>query len=323
MKIKLSEIYVNELDNCRGPITVQSVAGLAESIKDKTLLQPILIRPYDKQPDFKYKLVAGFRRIKACIVLGYTDIEAIIREMSDNDAYFINFAENLDRQDLSIVEEADFISRFARIGMTREEIARKIGKSIGWLQPRMYLHKLPQDVKDLAAAGIISADHIRTLYSCEDEEELWSMIRRIKVQSKRDLKKGKITLRRPAKTRQGHGLLRQKRTAADANRLIDHLLAKGAPFGLHTRCLAWISGTISDNMLGADIQTYCARMSTLFLVIEEIYCDSETPTGIIDKLEKCMTMLEALGISDTCSYTVMKNGFPEKGEFPEEEQLNV
>lgn len=316
MKIKLEDIHVNEDDNCRRSITAGSVGSLATSIEEKGLLQPVLVRPGKGEEAEPYILVAGFRRIKAHQVLGWTEIEATLKDMTKIEAYFINFSENLDREDLTIVEEADFVSKFARMGMTREEIAKKIGKSMGWVQPRLYLHKLPQDVKELAEAGVITAEHIRTLYSCEDEEELWAMIRRIKSQSKRDITKGKIILRRPAKTRKGRGALRIKRKPEDAERLIDHMMFHSVPFGLHTKALAWMAGNISDDAFAIAIQTYCTHVSHLYTLLNDLEgCDDEA-------IERCLATLDALGVSKPAFYEVPKNGFPERGEFPEEEQIN-
>jgi len=311
MKINLCDICMDEAENCRKTITPQSVMTLAESIKTKGLLQPVLVMPtISPKIKEKYTLIVGFRRFKAHQILGYTEIEANVREMTKLEGYLTNFAENLDRENLNIVEEAEFISRLARLGLSRKEMGIKLGKSAGWLQPRLYLNKLPDKVKELAEAGVITADHIRTLYSCSDEEELWGLIRSIKNQANKRIKKGKIKLRRPIKTRKGRATIRKHRLVPQIDALIAHLLHKGVPFGLHTRCLAWAAGRISDSELAIDIQSFCSTAGTLYdlLLLRE---------GSND----CLQLLAELGIDEHVIYDAPEYGFPEKGEFPEEEQL--
>ena len=124
----------------------QEVESLVSSIKEHSLLQPILIRPYQNN----FEIVAGHRRFYACKSLRWRHIPCKIREMNDKQAFEIQLTENIQRKSMSALEEAEAFRKYVQDlgwgGVT--ELAKKIGKSEEYVSHRIQLLKLPQDVKE-------------------------------------------------------------------------------------------------------------------------------------------------------------------------------
>ena len=121
-QIPISKIFIGKL-NAR-PITGTDVTELAESIEERGLLQPILVRPIGQD---KYEVVAGQRRLLACKQLGWKTIEAGVRKLSDEDVLLSSLIENVQREELDPVTRAKAIDRLVNLGHTLEEIAKMTG----------------------------------------------------------------------------------------------------------------------------------------------------------------------------------------------------
>lgn len=136
---------------------MSEIESLARSIREHGLLQPILIRPLDHG----FEVVAGHRRMQACRCLRWRFIPCAIREISDKQAYEIQLIENLQRQSMSPLEEAEsfrkYVDEFGWGGVT--ELSKKIGKSIEYVSHRMQLLKLPENVKVELVQNKISISH--------------------------------------------------------------------------------------------------------------------------------------------------------------------
>ena len=177
VSLKIGEIEPNR-SQPRHDFDEEALRELADSIARHGVLQPLLVRPL---PDGGYQLVAGERRWRACRMAGVTDVPVVIREMNDSEMMQISMIENLQRENLSPVEEAlGYKVLSEEYGLTQDEISRSVGKSRPVIANAMRLLKLPQEVLDMVSDGTISAGHARALLAIENEELLISTARRIK-----------------------------------------------------------------------------------------------------------------------------------------------
>ena len=143
---------------------------LASSIREKGLVQPLVVRPVD-ETGTSYEIVAGERRWRAAQRASMHLVPVIVRSLSDQEALELAIIENVQRSDLNAIEEAggyrDLVERF---GYTQEELAQIIGKSRSHLANTMRLLKLPDSVQTLVRDGSLSAGHARALIGREDAE---------------------------------------------------------------------------------------------------------------------------------------------------------
>lgn len=150
----------------------EALAGLAASIREKGVLEPILVRPTPGQED-SYQIIAGERRWRAAQRAQLHEIPVIIRGFSDLDAMEIAIIENLHREDLTALEEADAYQRLIdEFGHTQERLAQAISKSRSHVANTLRLLGLPDTVKARIHAGELSAGHARALLTADDPEAL-------------------------------------------------------------------------------------------------------------------------------------------------------
>ncbi len=144
---------------------------LANSIREKGLVQPIVVRPKEELTGTHYEIVAGERRWRAAQKAGLRQVPVIVRSLSDQEALELAIIENVQRADLNAIEEAggyrDLVERF---GYTQEELGQIIGKSRSHLANTMRLLKLPESVQVLVRDGSLSAGHARALIGRDDAE---------------------------------------------------------------------------------------------------------------------------------------------------------
>ena len=142
--LKISEIEPNR-SQPRKDFDEQSLGELAESISSHGLLQPLLVRPL---PLGGYEIVAGERRYRACRMAGLTEVPVIIRELTESETMELALIENLQREDLTPLEEAEGYNVLMREhGFTQEEIAQSMGKSRPAIANALRLLKLPESVR--------------------------------------------------------------------------------------------------------------------------------------------------------------------------------
>lgn len=144
-----------------------ALSELSASIKSVGVLQPISVR---KSFGETYELIAGERRLRASKMAGLAVIPAIVYDISDNDSAIIALLENLQRSDLSYMEEAEGYLRLIKYhNMTQEEIAEKVGKNQSTIANKLRLLKLPDSVKRLLFDSKLTERHARALLKLEDE----------------------------------------------------------------------------------------------------------------------------------------------------------
>jgi ParB family chromosome partitioning protein len=157
--------------NPRKDFREDDLAELAESIRQKGLVQPIVVRPDPSSGG--YEIVAGERRWRAAQRAQLHQVPVIIRDLSDQDALEIAIIENVQRADLNPVEEAGgYRELMERFGYTQDQLAEVIGKSRSHLANTLRLLKLPAGVLELLKQGSLSAGHARALVGREDAEAL-------------------------------------------------------------------------------------------------------------------------------------------------------
>ena len=167
--IKISQIEPNR-NQPRRSFDEDALEELSQSIKEHGVLQPILVRP---QIYGGYQIVAGERRYRASRMAGLTEIPAIIKELSDSETMQIALIENLQRRDLSDLEEAKgYQTLMDEYGFSQEEVARTVGKSRSAVANTLRLLGLPDDVKELLDQGKISAGHARALLAVDQDKQI-------------------------------------------------------------------------------------------------------------------------------------------------------
>lgn len=167
--LKISEIEPNR-SQPRKDFDENALSDLAQSISQHGLLQPLLVRPL---PIGGYQIVAGERRYRACRMAGLTEVPVTIRELSDTETMELALIENLQREDLSPIEEAlGYKALIDEHGFSQEEVATSVGKSRPAIANSLRILKLPDSVLEYVKQDKISAGHARALLMLESEEDM-------------------------------------------------------------------------------------------------------------------------------------------------------
>ena len=167
--LKISEIEPNR-SQPRRDFDENSLSDLAQSISQHGLLQPLLVRPL---PIGGYQIVAGERRYRACRMAGLTEVRVTIRELSDTETMELALIENLQREDLSPIEEAlGYKALIDEHGFSQEEVATSVGKSRPAIANSLRILKLPDSVLEYVKQDKISAGHARALLMLDNEEDM-------------------------------------------------------------------------------------------------------------------------------------------------------
>ena len=167
--LKISEIEPNR-SQPRKDFDENSLSDLAQSISQHGLLQPLLVRPL---PIGGYQIVAGERRYRACRMAGLTEVPVTIRELSDTETMELALIENLQREDLSPIEEAlGYKALIDEHGFSQEEVATSVGKSRPAIANSLRILKLPDSVLEYVKQDKIYAGHARALLMLDNEEDM-------------------------------------------------------------------------------------------------------------------------------------------------------
>lgn len=169
--IPITQIAPNP-DQPRKTFDVTELDDLAASIKEKGVLQPILIRSVMNQAH-QYEIVAGERRWRASKLAGLTEIPALVKSLTDENAMEIALIENVQRENLNPIEEGEaYKNLMDKCGYEMSDVSRLIGKSESYIRNIMRLEVLPESVKKMVGDGVLSASHARALAVAENPTEL-------------------------------------------------------------------------------------------------------------------------------------------------------
>lgn len=155
----------------RGAADPNGLEELVASIKVTGVIQPLIVRPTPGFPH-QFEVVAGERRLKAALLAGLTEIPAIIRAFSDEEAIAISLIENIQREELNPADEARALKRLiGEFALTHEQVAHAIGRSRATVTNLLRLLELPGEVTSLIDTRVISMGHARALLGLKDDEE--------------------------------------------------------------------------------------------------------------------------------------------------------
>lgn len=169
--VSTSTLNINEItpnkEQPRKTFDETALEELADSIRQHGVLQPLLVRPLISGG---YQLVAGERRWRASRLAELKEVPVIIKELSDTEAMEIAIIENLQREDLNPIEEAEGLQALIdKCGYTQEQVATSVGKSRPAITNALRLLKLPEEVREMAKDGTISAGHARALLAFDNQ----------------------------------------------------------------------------------------------------------------------------------------------------------
>ena len=154
----------------------EALNELAVSIKEHGVFQPIIVKKSIKG----YEIIAGERRVRASKIAGLTKVPAIIKEMSEEEMMEIALLENLQRENLTAIEEAHaYKSLLDNLGITQEELSKKVGKSRSHITNIIGLLRLPSEVQKMVNSSKISMGHARALSKLDSKEEMTTLANKI------------------------------------------------------------------------------------------------------------------------------------------------
>ncbi len=166
-ELKTGVIFPNP-NQPRKDFDPQELAGLAQSIKENGILQPLTVRKAD---DGRYELIAGERRLRAAKLAGLQTVPVIIAERTAQESAILSILENIQRSDLNYFEEAEAISKLIEYyGLTQEEIAKKLGKAQSTVANKLRLLKLPAEIKKSVIEYGFKERQVRALLRLPEEQ---------------------------------------------------------------------------------------------------------------------------------------------------------
>jgi ParB family transcriptional regulator, chromosome partitioning protein len=168
------ELLKRNPNNPRRAFSEAQLDELAQSIRDRGIIQPLIVRPAGHD---NFEIVAGERRWRAAQRAGLHDVPVVVVEVNDRDALQLAIIENVQRADLNAIEEASAYQRLAEeFGYSQEEVAKTVGKSRPHVANTLRLLKLSKPVQELVAAQKLDAGHARSLVGFDDQEQLADLI---------------------------------------------------------------------------------------------------------------------------------------------------
>jgi ParB/RepB/Spo0J family partition protein len=259
VQIPLDEIFHDTEFNCRGYIPPIDVVDLAKDIEINGLDIPITLQNYEdpKQPEKKYRIVAGHRRHRAFTVLARGDkkfekIPAFIKlNIDEMSARTFNLRENLHRVALNILQEARHLKFYFDRHIPDYKIAEMTGQSSNWVTVRKSLLALPADIQETAAAGLLTQDQIKAAAKIKNKDRLYEYIRKIK---ENQFKSQKVAVIAPLENKQD--LYKAKRQQVHAVKsMLNNVYDQLGP-SIVTRMLAWINGDVSTVAIHQDLYSW-------------------------------------------------------------------
>tara|TARA_R110000868_G_scaffold218576_1_gene468985 strand:+ start:130169 stop:131032 length:864 start_codon:yes stop_codon:yes gene_type:complete len=200
----------------------EALNSLAQSIRSQGIIQPLLVRP---MPNGTYEIIAGERRWRASQMAGLTEVPVVVRELADGKALEIAIVENVQRDDLNSIDEADGYLRLVNeFNYTHEEMARVTGKSRSHITNLMRLLSLPEKVKSYVMSKDISMGHARALLGLNEDESLQLRITKQVIKKGLSVRETEALVRKH--TEGGDGKRKEGRTTDFATREIETRVAQ-------------------------------------------------------------------------------------------------
>ncbi|HTM79126.1 MAG TPA: ParB/RepB/Spo0J family partition protein [Devosia sp.] len=169
------DFIIANRSNPRRTFDADQLEELTNSIREKGIMQPLLVRPSD-DPNI-FEIIAGERRWRAAQRAGLHDVPVIVRDVGDKEALELAIIENVQRADLNPLEEAmGYGQLIEQFDYTQQDLAQVIGKSRSHVANTLRLLRLPEDVREMVASGSLTAGHARTLITAEDPAALAQQI---------------------------------------------------------------------------------------------------------------------------------------------------
>ena len=179
IRISLNDIKRNE-NQPRKVFNEEKIDELAESIREHGVIQPIIVM----KSGTGYEIVAGERRWRAARKAGLAEIPAVVRELTKEQNMLFAIIENMQREDLSPIEEAEGIKNMIEtFNLTQEEVSKSIGKSRPYITNSLRLLKLPKPIREMIVDGRISSGHGKILVAIDDEEKQIGLANKIVEES--------------------------------------------------------------------------------------------------------------------------------------------
>lgn len=261
--IPQSEIMVDPGFNCRSEFTPQSIHNLSKSIHENGLLEPLIIQPIGDLPeserpqtDAKYRIIAGHRREAAIrLFLKWETLPCrIVNQLTPDDAKTLNFIENLEREDLGMIEEAEALQRVWS-DLSDGALAKQIKRPIQWVRARRKLLKFPDEIKEAVAGNRLNqydVDFIGKAKTTEHQLKLFDMVLNAKKTGKN------------VRYKKFHYRNKRIRKQAEIERMITYLLEYLPKPQKIASTLAWASNHI-------DTQEYIERRLEIPFHPEKFY----------------------------------------------------
>ena len=264
--IPLSQILADHVFNCRGPIEPFEVVDLANDIKATGLQTPISVQPWTGDGIHKYRVLAGHRRFTAYMVNGEESIPCFIVHVKDDlEAREYNLKENLFRTNLNILQEATALKPFFEKSLNDGEIARRLGRSDGWVKPRRQLLQLPNDIQQEAAKDVINGQHIKSLWALRHKpEKMYEAFRAIKEARERGEKVVPIVKVKDAVEITKTKRLQPHEIYVLLDVVYNHLVASTGNENFGARCFALVVGSIPEVDWWFSLKRECERMGVPF-----------------------------------------------------------
>lgn len=253
--LPMGQLHNDEKLNCRGLVLPLACMTLKDQIQREGLLHPIHVRRYSEKRKQKtgkeFQIVCGYRRYTAGTMLGWKNIPCVVHEdMTDVEARLMNLGENIGRDDLNILQEANAVKGLLEAGLTQQEIGSRLGRSRGWAQTRIQVLELPEPIQQMAGRGELTYDQIREIHNLPDLQLQFDEAKKIKEA----LDSGRKIKPKP-KSGGTSPFTKKPRDRTEIFEMMQHFYDYIEP-DFTTRVMAWIAGEISTLDLLKDFKAY-------------------------------------------------------------------
>lgn len=263
--LKLNDIFCDNDFNCRGVITPIDVVPLSQSIDKMGLQQAIIVQPWTEMAGKKFRIISGHRRFMAFKILERETIPAVVMgHMDELAARALNLEENLKRKDLNMVQEAKALEPFTYGGWTAEQIAQEFSQPIPWVRTRLNLLKLPTDIQEKIAAGILTQEQVKQISSMKSKDNQYAAVKKIIEHKERGEKKKLELTQKKVKP-----MTKRRRDPTEIFRLMD-IIQKHVGNSFVTRALSWAAGELNDLELHRSLQEYCKEKGVIYHMPQEL-----------------------------------------------------